>query len=115
VGPVVFWAVVMSLFVATPTTIVYWRNKGRLSRRASYLRSIFYGFRVVGWMVVAMSVLIFFPLWLTDIAGLTHWGYPWWTILLLLALVALGYGFQRLAKFLLQDEDLKNMIGRGPM
>ncbi|MDP1749347.1 MAG: hypothetical protein Q8L22_07810 [Reyranella sp.] len=95
--------------VAIPAAIVYWRNKGKLSVGKSYHRGLLHLFRVMGWMFMMWGAL-FLPLVVTDLIGLSHWGYPWWSIFFVLAFVAFGYGLQRLMKFILRDPDANNMF-----
>ena len=65
--------------------------------------------RIMGWMFLVLGAL-FFLLSCTDLIGLSHWGYPWWSILFSLATMAFGYGLQRLMKFVLGDPDWNNMF-----
>ncbi|MEI6200517.1 MAG: hypothetical protein WCP68_01045 [Enhydrobacter sp.] len=96
-----------------PTVLIYRRNHGRLSWKASYYRAFFHFIRVFGWIFLGLNLAIFFPLWLTDRLGLSHFGFQWWGIFFIAGCVTLGYGLQRFGKFLLQDEDIKNILGRG--
>lgn len=97
------------LLVAIPTAIVYWRNKGKLSARKSYLKGMLYVFRVLGWGFIIWGVL-FLPLFITDLFGLINWGYPWWSIAFSAFLIGFGYGLQRLMRFILNDPDWNNMF-----
>jgi hypothetical protein len=112
-GALLIGIALLALCGGLPTLIVYRRNQGRLSWRASRIRAFFHFMRVFGWTMIGLQIVLFVPLWATDRLELSHWGYPWWAIFPSLAFAGFGYGFQRLGKFLLRDEDLKNMIGRG--
>jgi hypothetical protein len=95
--------------VAIPAVIVFWRNKGKLSVGKSYLRGLLHLARIMGWMFMLWGVLLL-PFVVTDLIGRSDWGYPWWSIFFVPALVAFGYGLQRLMKFILRDPDWNNMF-----
>lgn len=97
------------VLVGIPAAIVYWRNKGRLSVAGSYHRGLLYLFRAMGWLFMIWGVL-FLTLLITNLAGLSHWGYPWWTVAFSLGFGVVGYGLQRLTKFILRDPDANNMF-----
>jgi hypothetical protein len=107
---------IIALFVAlsvVPTLIVYRWHRGHLSFRASNARALFHYLRVFGWLLFGLNLFVFAPLWIVGRVKPNLWTYPWWGILFILAMAGIGYGLQRLGKFLLQDEDLKNILGRG--
>jgi hypothetical protein len=101
--------ILLTALVAIPTAIVYRRNKGTLSITKSYTRAIFHIFRVMGWMFIVVGVT-FLPFIFAGMTGHLDGNWPWWSLPFILAYIGVGYGLQRFMKFLLKDEDLKNMF-----
>ena len=98
------------LLVSAPTAIVYWRNRGQLSVGKSYLRGLLHFFRALGWGAVVLGS-IFAVLSGAALVGVGPGGnWPWWSIFFSLAFVGIGYGTQRLMRFILNDADWNNMF-----
>jgi len=97
------------VLVAVPTAIVYWRNDGKLSVGRSYLRGLLHLFRVIGWAVVVFGTF-FALLSVASLLGAKIDGFPWWFVFFGLGFAGLGYGIQRLMRFILRDEDWNNMF-----
>jgi len=96
--------------IAIPAALVYWRNDGKLSVYKSYLRGMLHLFRVMGWTAVVFGAL-FTAFSAAALLGARLGGnFPWWSIFFGLGLAGLGYGIQRLMRFILRDEDWNNMF-----
>jgi hypothetical protein len=64
----------------------------------SYNRFILRAMRFVAILAIAVAAFIGIFV-LTDLMRMTHFGYPDWTILLLVFLIAVLYGLQRLIAY----------------
>lgn len=86
----------LALLAGVPTALVWLRSKRTLSLRDSYHRALLHLARLFGFAFMATATLILIFA-LTDLAGISHFGYPIFTAPLLALFIAVGYGIQRFA------------------
>jgi|SRR6185312_381092 hypothetical protein len=98
------------LLVAIPTAIVYWRNKGQLSIGKSYMRALLHVVRVTAWGIIVVGVILTAASTAALLGTPFPGNWPWWSIFFCLGFVGVGYGIQRLARFVLNDADWNNMF-----
>ena len=101
----VILTVLGSLFVALPTTVI-WVRSGRKSLRQSYRMALAYCARAIGLLLSVISGLILVFV-LADYFGFTHFGYPLWSAIASLLLVAAGLGIWKAAGIFLTKVTLQ--------
>jgi hypothetical protein len=89
-------AVLLALFIGIPTAVIWLRSKRNLSLRASYDRGILYCFKLVGSSFAAIAGLILLFA-ISDQIGLSHFGYPIWSLPILVFFIVVGYTVRRIA------------------
>jgi hypothetical protein len=68
----------------------------------SYRRALLHLVRIIGWLFIVVSV-VFLPLMVMELMGVSHFGYPWWSIVLPVIQILAGYSVQRMAQSALRD------------
>ena len=92
-------AVLLALFIGIPTAVIWFRSKRKLSLRASYYRGLLYCFKLIGSAFTAISGLILLFA-ISDQIGLSHFGYPIWSVPVVILFVIIGYTVRRIASWI---------------
>ena len=97
----------IALPVGGCTVLVWLNSKRKLSFETSYHRAILHLIRFVAWAFVVISgVILAFAL--SDQAGLSHFGYPAYSVPVIGVFMIIGYGIQSFAARWLRFDQLSN-------
>ncbi len=97
----------LALLVGVPTALIWLRSKRQLPLQTSYYRALAHIARLLGLagMAIAGLILLFV---LSDQVGFSHFGYPAWSIPVVVLLIFVFYGIRRIASWRLQTGRISN-------